>query len=179
MKINAFLQDTRGNIAITMAMCLVPLMMIAGGSLDYVSTTHDKEKLQTLVFQAANTASRLIKTASNSEVESHLLQFVTLASDYNVTPSDLKYEISQDRKAISVKMNASHKNAFLASFGMNEFNYSVEALALAPIQKGPRPTQEKGELTIVLGERNEVGARKIEMEELIKELREMKEQARQ
>jgi len=65
----SFFSDTRGNIAMIFALCLVPLLAGAGGAVDYGVWVHQKQELQSIADEAALTAARELYVANTSAAQ--------------------------------------------------------------------------------------------------------------
>ncbi len=71
-----FLKDTSGNIALTVALLGVPLMLSAGAAIDYSQYARKKSSLQNVMDSAALAVGNDLQTKSNLKLKQKLMRFL-------------------------------------------------------------------------------------------------------
>lgn len=69
---SSFLDDTRGNFAVTAALSIIPLLLAVGMSVDYSSAVADKSAMQSALDSATLSLTTLPKTTSDADRQTKL-----------------------------------------------------------------------------------------------------------
>lgn len=125
-----FFRDRKGNIAITFAFALIPALYLTGMSIDYISATQKKAKLDALAdaaVLAALTPSMLHQSDTNAQAAAQNVFQAQLPSipGLNIDPqSGLTVTIQSTitTRNITVTYNASSQNYFPGVLKLNAIN---------------------------------------------------------
>ncbi|MCI9868600.1 pilus assembly protein [Rhizobium skierniewicense] len=122
-----FVKDVRGNFGILTALCATPLIVVAGGSIDFSMATVERTKLQGYADAAALAGAGIYDGTNAKSAIGTAKRFLGSLSEKTA------YEVSMTANNIHITIKGSSPNAFLGLIGMDSMPVSVAASATAPV----------------------------------------------
>lgn len=140
---SSFFQNRSGNFGLTTAFILVPLLVVAGGSLDVSMAFLTKTDMQNLADSAALAGGALYdgtnSTASIAMAKSFLKSYKL--------PDGATYSVTMDGQTLQVAIAAKSPNVFLPMAGIGIMDVKVLSEAIAPMKPKSvtfTPTKSQG-----------------------------------
>jgi Flp pilus assembly protein TadG len=139
------LLDSGGNFGLLTALLATPLIVAAGGAVDYAMATREKVNMQGVADSAALAGARIYngKNASAAKVAAERF----LAGYAKSLPPGMTYSVSMTGQTVQVTVDGSSQNAFMGMVGMKTMPIGVAASAIAPMKPKSvtfTPTQAQG-----------------------------------
>jgi Flp pilus assembly protein TadG len=129
-----FLEDTSGNIAITVALLGVPLMIAAGTAIDYSQLARKQTKLQSVTDAAALSVALDLQTKTQAQVEKKVDEFLK-SNLSGVQYSEIDgyvVTIPASKEQVTVKVTSKHPTSLMRLAGIKELNYNPESVVKVP-----------------------------------------------
>ena len=121
-----------GNFGILTALLVVPLLVVAGGTVDLTTAFLDRTNMQDIADSAALAGGSLFDgtnaTAAIAKAETFLLGYKSKL------PKDATYKVTMDGQNLQVTISAKSQNEFLPIAGMKVMNLGVVSQTIAPIK---------------------------------------------
>ena len=129
-----FLKNTSGNIAVTTALLIIPLILAAGSAIDYSQFARKKTELQSVVDAAALAVAREIQLESQSEIEARVDNFIkaNLSELQFNEIEDIVVTIPTAKQKVTVEVKSSHPTALMHIAGIKTLTYSPTSTVNAP-----------------------------------------------
>lgn len=116
-----YLKNTRGNVTVMIAICIIPLLICVGVALDYAMISKQETQYQDHLDVALLAA---IQEENKSSARKTVLESLEdIESDYEL--SDFKYKDEADNKTISARLSGKHVMSFGGILGKKEADISV------------------------------------------------------
>jgi Flp pilus assembly protein TadG len=142
LKVNSLdiVADTRGNVAMLMAIMMIPILMIAGFAVDSSRQVTAKRHLQAAIDSASLIGARTLEDASKTDAEVKSITLDAYKSNLLTTHEDqicLDADITIDRDAGTVKVDAdcTIDTLFGDAFWAPEMDVSNSSTAQASVTK--------------------------------------------
>lgn len=129
-----FLKDTSGNIAISVALLGIPLMLSAGAAIDYSQFARKQSSLQNVTDAAALTVAHDLQTHSQSEVEASVDDYLKsnlTEEQYNEIQS-VTVVIDATKERVTVQVEGKHPTSLMRIAGIKYLNYTPESVVDVP-----------------------------------------------
>ena len=136
-RIKEYIKNTDGNIASTMGVLALPLMMGGGVAIDYASLYHAKTNLQEAADAAAlasakelgliSTKDETVKEVAKNYVNSSLIQ--TIGKKEGLHAADVSTSISTDRKQVTVDISYTWKPMIIQYINSEALPIKVQSIA--------------------------------------------------
>ncbi|MDY8108962.1 VWA domain-containing protein [Fulvimarina sp. 2208YS6-2-32] len=121
-----FRSDTHGNFATITALCLVPLILVAGGAVEFAALHHKKQEMQNAADVAAlAAASRVKATLAEREALAHGV----FRQNVSQTGEAFSGMLSENDGVFSYSASATLPNRFLKFANIDAFDINVVAQA--------------------------------------------------
>ncbi|NGP19390.1 pilus assembly protein [Devosia aurantiaca] len=121
-----FSGDTRGNVAVIVALLILPMMVLAGGATDIARYEAYRVQLQDGVDRGVLAAASLTQTVA---VETTVEEYLKSLSFYGDVETDYDYTTNLNVRRINVKANYDMPTGFLPLIGIQTLHVQVEATA--------------------------------------------------
>ena len=121
-----FFRDRRGNVAVIVALLILPMLVLAGGATDIARYEAHRVQLQDGVDRAALAAASLSQTKSVQSTVNSYMKSISFIGDV-----DLDYDsvISINARKVTVTASYPMQTGFLPLIGISELNIVVSATA--------------------------------------------------
>lgn len=125
-----FVQNTSGNIAVTLTLIAAPLMMTAGAALDYTQLARKQSILQNVTDAAALAVAQDIKDLSKMEIEKRVETFVksNLSPEHYAEIDKIKVKIPGDKSSLSVEASGQFPTTLMRIAGIPKINYERQSV---------------------------------------------------
>lgn len=124
--LSAFLRDRRGNVAIVVALLLMPMLVLAGGATDIARYEAHRAQLQDGIDRAVLAAASLSQTVP---VETTVADYLKTLSFIDQVDLDYDYVINLNTRIITVTANYDMETGFLPLIGIETLPIVVAATA--------------------------------------------------
>lgn len=132
--INKFKKDTKGNVGMILAICLLPLMGFVGYAVDYNNASRQKAILQSASDMAALYIAKMKDPNKKEKAQQIAQDMVTqLAKEANIKNLTVKGSVAN--KTVSVTAEATSPNNFAQIFGFQDVKIGVLAQTLYAVPK--------------------------------------------
>ncbi|NSY20044.1 TadE/TadG family type IV pilus assembly protein [Neorhizobium sp. AL 9.2.2] len=132
MTIRNILQDRGGNFGMITALVATPLIIAAGGAIDYTLATREKVSAQGVADSAALAGARVFNGTNAGAAKVAAERF--LAGYAKSLPAGMTYNVSMTGQTVLVTVSGSSQNAFLGMVGLKTIPIGVAASAIAPMK---------------------------------------------
>lgn len=132
--LQSLLRNERGNVAMIVAVALVPITGAAGVALDYSRASNDRTAIQTAADSAAIAGLRSIKTDNASRVDRSKQVFNSQVKNVEVT----KIDVDASANKVIVTASANVPTTLMNVLGVKSVPVSVKAVAVKQYD-GPPP----------------------------------------
>lgn len=148
-----FAKHEAGNVAMIFGLCLVPLLGLAGGTLDYIAASAHRATLQSTADAAALAGARAFETGDGG-VRKAVADFVKASTDDIVAGAKLRVDIDRKVGRVTVDATADVPTAFMPLFGISKLEIgttseviqSTDALEIALVMDNTGSMGERGKL---------------------------------
>lgn len=131
-RVRSFCADRRGNIALTFALIVTPLLIAVGCSLDYVRALNVKTKLQNDLDAALIAAIKDVDTKNETQLKSSVVNWMTAlqgsATAYSLSIGDINLDMSSS--TIKATVRGGVPTSFLKIAGINRVNVAATSAVL-------------------------------------------------
>ncbi|MEL7039980.1 MAG: TadE/TadG family type IV pilus assembly protein [Pseudomonadota bacterium] len=123
-------RDTRGQVAIIFALCLIPLVAVAGFAIDFQQTVKRKQKAQLIMDSAVLAAARVKQTgATDAAVKASVQEFMDaqLNGLYGLTCDPALVVVATGSESIDADMMCRQDTALMRVIGRNDVEFRVKS----------------------------------------------------
>jgi Flp pilus assembly protein TadG len=133
---NRFLDDERGNIVVLFSLALIPLLLLAGGAVDYSRASSAKAKFNAAADAAALSAVSLSMTSKSAKKAEAMAIDVfnsnaARISDAKALSVEAKVVDADNTRSVVVNYTASVNTAFLGLLGKSKIGVSSSSAAVS------------------------------------------------
>jgi len=126
-KLNKFFKGDGGNVAVTTAIVLVPMLTAAGAAVDYSRLIDKRTKLQNVVDSAALAGGLLVRTASMPAVKREVRDFIEANMPEGIEPTSIRIEPDAITGNLMLEVRATEPTTLMAVAGIDDMPYKVSA----------------------------------------------------
>lgn len=127
-----FLRDKRGNVANIFALSILPLIVIAGGAIEYSSASTAKSQLSDALDSAVLAGAKALSTSEELAKDTA----TNYISTNSVGAKDLSYSFEIKDGVLTGEARANSPTAFLRLIGINSIPLMVKAAATSDPSRG-------------------------------------------
>lgn len=110
-RLNSFSRDEGGNVAITFAFVTVPVLLLAGGTIDYGRTINERLKLQTAAEAAAHAGASLVEATEDERRA--MARKIFLGNTVNTSLPSVSPTITVEGNRVKVEATTNIRTPFL------------------------------------------------------------------
>ncbi len=121
-----FLRESRGNVAVIVALLILPMLVLAGGATDVARFEAHRVQLQDGVDRAALAAASLTQTQSVESTVADYMKSIPYISEVDL---DSQSSVSLNARVVTVTASYSMPTGFLPLIGINNLDIVVSATA--------------------------------------------------
>lgn len=129
-----FLKDTSGNVAVTVALLGIPLMLSAGAAVDYSQYARKQSSLQNVVDSAALAVALDLQSSTQAQIETKVDNFLksNLTTEQYSEVQNFVVTIPPNKEKVTVQVEGRHPTTLMRIAGINNLGYTPQSVVNAP-----------------------------------------------
>jgi Flp pilus assembly protein TadG len=129
-----FVPETNGNVAVSFALAVVPMLLITGAAVDIVRSNNAQSALQAATDAAALTAGSLPKSSSSKALEDSIMANLTANRIYDAVDviTDVDIDKVSNSGSVRVTVTGKLKTSLMALGGID----TMDVIASAEVNRG-------------------------------------------
>jgi Flp pilus assembly protein TadG len=129
-----FVPETNGNVAMSFALAIVPMLLVTGAAVDIVRSNNAQSALQAATDAAALTAGSLPKSSSSKALEESIMANLTANGIYDAVDvvTDVEIDKISNSGSVRVTVTGKLKTSLMALGGVD----TMDVVASAEVNRG-------------------------------------------